>query len=79
MNTLSRHIAALRLAGATLLLALPCVGDAQPASDTSMAALQVTFRKYVVADRHAGATLLDCGIPIRTQRRANVDACAGND
>ena len=58
MRHVSRHIATLGFAGAALLLATPHTSHAQQASDTSIVALQATFRKYVAADSNVGATLL---------------------
>ena len=58
MEDISRYITTLGYAAAALLLAAPHTGRAQPASDTSIAALQATFRKYVAADSNVGATLL---------------------
>ena len=58
METRSRRIATFSFAGAAILLATPQTGRAQQASDTSIAALQSTFRKYVAADSDVGARLL---------------------
>ena len=58
MEDISRYLTTLGYAAAAFLLAAPHTGRAQPASDTSIAALQATFRKYVAADSNVGATLL---------------------
>ena len=58
MSTIARRIVTLGFAGAALALATPHSGRAQQASDTSIAALQATFRRSVAADSNVGATLL---------------------
>lgn len=58
MSAIVRHIATFGFAGAALMLATPHTGRAQQATDTSLAALRATFRKYVAADSNIGATLL---------------------
>ena len=58
MNYLFRRIVAFGFAAAAFSLAAPLSVRAQTATDTSVAALQATFRKYVAADSNVGATLL---------------------
>ena len=58
MQYISRPVAIWRFAAAAVVLASTYAAHAQPASDTSVAALQTTFRRYVAADSNIGATLL---------------------
>lgn len=58
MNTSSSRIAALGITAALLTLAEPTRAQSQVSADTSTAALQANFRKYVAADSIVGATLL---------------------